>query len=137
MCVLDFGIFILLNIRRYKHRRTINADGNMTAQHMIMKNPALDVTLADGLSYKAEEDPYQGHCSQVHEFKQVEMSLLCISLEFLLKQLQRSTCNNHKAVKSSSTNKKNLDATGIGGCACGRHGCFIPTCIVDFQKGEQ
>ena len=34
-------------------------------------------------------------------------------------------------------NKKNRDATGIGACACARHGCFIPHTVVDFQKGER
>ena len=30
-----------------------------------------------------------------------------------------------------------MEATGIGAIACGRHGCFIPHSVVDFQKGEQ
>jgi len=25
----------------------------------------------------------------------------------------------------------------VGATACARHGCFIPHCIVDFQKGER
>ncbi|KAG1863200.1 hypothetical protein DFJ58DRAFT_656481 [Suillus subalutaceus] len=25
----------------------------------------------------------------------------------------------------------------IGGCACARHGCFVPHAMVDFQKGER
>ncbi|KAG2057281.1 hypothetical protein BDR06DRAFT_980943 [Suillus hirtellus] len=28
-------------------------------------------------------------------------------------------------------------STGIGGCACTQHGCFVPHSIVDFQKGER
>ena len=30
-----------------------------------------------------------------------------------------------------------MEATGIGAIACGRHGCFIPHSVVDFQKGER
>ncbi|KAG1731781.1 hypothetical protein EDB19DRAFT_1896895 [Suillus lakei] len=30
-----------------------------------------------------------------------------------------------------------LEVTGIGGCACARHGCFIPHAMVNFQKGER
>ncbi|KAG1721470.1 uncharacterized protein EDB91DRAFT_1240306 [Suillus paluster] len=30
-----------------------------------------------------------------------------------------------------------LEVTGIGGCACARHGCFIPHSMVDFQKGKR
>ncbi|KAG2056182.1 hypothetical protein BDR06DRAFT_981588 [Suillus hirtellus] len=41
--------------------------------------------------------------------------------------VQKSDCNNHHA----------LEATGIGGCACARHGCFVPHSMVDFQKGER
>jgi hypothetical protein len=33
--------------------------------------------------------------------------------------------------------QKNLDATGVGACACARHGCFVPHTMVDFQKGEK
>ncbi|KAG2112799.1 hypothetical protein BD769DRAFT_1630137 [Suillus cothurnatus] len=36
---------------------------------------------------------------------------------------ERSTCSNHP--------------TGVGATTCAQHGCFIPHCIVDFQKGEQ
>jgi hypothetical protein len=30
-----------------------------------------------------------------------------------------------------------LQATGVGACACARHGCFVPHSVVDFQKGER
>jgi len=51
--------------------------------------------------------------------------------------LQKSNCSNHKAVSQANTNRHNLYATGIGACACGRHGCFVPHSVVDFQKGER
>ncbi|KAG1873904.1 hypothetical protein F4604DRAFT_1925476 [Suillus subluteus] len=37
----------------------------------------------------------------------------------------------------AKTSRHNLEATGIGGCACARHGCFVPHSMVDFQKGER
>ena len=37
----------------------------------------------------------------------------------------------------ANLNRKNRDATGIGACACARHGCFVPQAVVDFQKGER
>ncbi|KAG1776260.1 hypothetical protein EV702DRAFT_1179917 [Suillus placidus] len=40
-----------------------------------------------------------------------------------------------KDVANASRHK--LEATGIGGCACARHGCFVPHSMVDFQKGER
>src|SRR5882724_7230692 len=49
---------------------------------------------------------------------------------------QKSTCHNHKAVNAVNTHWNNLESTGIGACACERHGCFVPH-SVDFQKGER
>lgn len=50
---------------------------------------------------------------------------------------QKSKCSNHRAINATNTNRTNLEATGLGACACARHGCFIPTSAVDFQRGEQ
>ncbi|KAG1722296.1 hypothetical protein EDB19DRAFT_1645857, partial [Suillus lakei] len=46
-------------------------------------------------------------------------------------------CNNHRAVNQANTSWQRLEATGIGGCACAWHGCFVPHSMVDFQKGER
>jgi hypothetical protein len=40
-------------------------------------------------------------------------------------------------MNAANISRKNRDATGIGACACARHGCFIPQAVVDFQKGER
>ena len=32
--------------------------------------------------------------------------------------------------------RAHLDATGIGAIACGRHSCFYPRSVVNFEKGE-
>ncbi|KAG1856166.1 hypothetical protein F4604DRAFT_1685567 [Suillus subluteus] len=50
---------------------------------------------------------------------------------------QRSECNNHRAVNQANASRHKLEATGIGGCTCARHGCFVPNSMVDFQKGER
>ncbi|KIN96390.1 hypothetical protein M404DRAFT_91732, partial [Pisolithus tinctorius Marx 270] len=49
---------------------------------------------------------------------------------------QKSDCNNHWAVNQANAQRNKLELTGIGGCACVRHGCFVPHAMVDFQKGE-
>ncbi|KAG1889757.1 uncharacterized protein F5891DRAFT_987250 [Suillus fuscotomentosus] len=51
--------------------------------------------------------------------------------------VQPSECNNHRAVNQANASRHKLEATGIGGCACARHGCFVPHSVVDFQKGER
>ena len=50
---------------------------------------------------------------------------------------QKSTCNEHHAVNDRFIKYKGLDVTGVGATACGRHGCFCPGAVVDFQKGER
>ena len=30
-----------------------------------------------------------------------------------------------------------FDHTGVGAAACARHGAFVPTSVVNFQKGER
>ncbi|KAG1721504.1 uncharacterized protein EDB91DRAFT_1240303 [Suillus paluster] len=89
-------------------------DGNFIAQHMKMKIPEDNVSLADGKGYMVTEGPYQAH---IHDSK--------------------STCSNHRAVNATNIQRSNLRATGVGATACARHGCFVPHAVVDFQKGER
>ncbi|KAG1868406.1 hypothetical protein F4604DRAFT_1584764, partial [Suillus subluteus] len=56
-------------------------------------------------------------------------------LELLELSSPHSTC--HKTVNQANASQHKLEATGIGGCACACHVCFVPHSIVDFQKGEQ
>ncbi|KAG1720661.1 uncharacterized protein EDB91DRAFT_1064768, partial [Suillus paluster] len=99
--------------------RRFVVDGNFTAQHMNMRQPQLDVFLSDGLGYMVTDGDYQAHLASAMESK------------------ERSSCSNHRAVNAANTNRSNLRATGVGATACARHGCFVPHCIVDFQKGER
>ena len=50
---------------------------------------------------------------------------------------QKPRCSNHKAANEGGSGRKNLDCTGVVGCACARHGCFVPHTMVDLQKGER
>ncbi|KAF8463729.1 hypothetical protein DFH94DRAFT_796350 [Russula ochroleuca] len=47
----------------------------------------------------------------------------------------KSAYHNYRAMNLANLDRKNRDATGIGACACARHGCFVPHTVVDFQKG--
>ncbi|KAG1897763.1 uncharacterized protein F5891DRAFT_1129849 [Suillus fuscotomentosus] len=93
-------------------------DGNFTAQHMKMKTPEDDVSLADGKGYMVTEGPYETHIIESVEEK------------------EKSSCSNHHAVNAANVQRSNLRATGVGATACARHGCFVPHAVVDFQKGE-
>ena len=46
-------------------------------------------------------------------------------------------CYNHRAATAANRNQDHLDCTGVGTCACARHGCAVPSSMVDFQKGER
>ncbi|KAG1828201.1 hypothetical protein EV424DRAFT_1344918 [Suillus variegatus] len=92
-------------------------DGNFTAQHMKMKTPEDDVSLADGKGYMVTEGPYETHIIESVEEKEAS-SITC-------------------AVNAANVQRSNLRATGVGATACARHGCFVPHAVVDFQKGER
>jgi hypothetical protein len=47
-----------------------------------------------------------------------------------------STCNTYKAIELANSSRPHLDITGIGVTTC-CHGFFVPTSVVDFQKGER
>ncbi|KAG1893225.1 uncharacterized protein F5891DRAFT_1196677 [Suillus fuscotomentosus] len=94
-------------------------DGNFTAQHMKMKTPEDNVSLADGKGYMVTKEPYEAHITE--------------SIE----KNEKSSCSNHRAVNAANVQRSNLRATGVGATACARHGCFVPHSVVDFQKGER
>jgi hypothetical protein len=117
-------------------RRTLVADGNFSADHIKMKMPDDDVKLTNGSGYMVEEQQFKEHLANAMEIKQVRNSLLNILMNFI-DTIKNTTCRNYRAMAAAKSNQKNLDSTGIGACACGRHGCFVPHCIVPFQKGER
>ncbi|KAG2112328.1 uncharacterized protein F5147DRAFT_650963 [Suillus discolor] len=88
------------------------------AEHLHMANPNDGVWLMDGQGFMVGKDQYKLHLDQAKD------------------HIERSDCNNHKAVNLANASRHKLEATGIGGCACAQHGCFVPHSMVDFQKGE-
>jgi hypothetical protein len=125
-------------ISRWLYRRNIVVDGNFSLEHMKMKKPGHDVFLNDGCGYLVDSARYQEHLESSRERTQVSIS--CATRSHSLYSVfaaQRSSCANHKAINQANSNSKNLQATGVGACACARHGCFLPHSVVDFQKGER
>lgn len=50
----------------------------------------------------------------------------------------KSTCNNHDAIKSAASRRaKGLAVTGMGMAQCSRHDMKRPTCCGDLHKGER
>ncbi|KAI6112665.1 hypothetical protein F5141DRAFT_1063058 [Pisolithus sp. B1] len=47
--------------------------------------------------------------------------------------MEKSACNNHKAISQTSASHGKLNSMGVGATACAWHGCFYPHSVVDFQ----
>jgi hypothetical protein len=86
---------------------------------MFPANPTNKVALTDGLGFMVSDSQYKMHLAKAQDV------------------VNRSDCNNHQAVNQANASRHKLEAMGIGGCACARHGCFVPNSMVDFQKGER
>ncbi|KAG1839869.1 hypothetical protein C8R48DRAFT_621358, partial [Suillus tomentosus] len=101
------------------YTRSLVMDGNFKAEHLHAVNPGDEVSLMDGRGFMVGDALYKEHLAVAQD------------------TMQRSECNNHRAVNQANASHHKLEATGIGGCACARHGCFVPHAMVDFQKGER
>ncbi|KAG1783199.1 hypothetical protein EV702DRAFT_948208, partial [Suillus placidus] len=101
------------------YSRSLVIDGNFKAEHMFPVNPTDKVALTDGLGFMVSDARYKMHLAEAKDV------------------VNRSDCNNHRAVNQANASRHKLEATGIGGCACARHSCFVPHSMVDFQKGER
>ena len=109
-------------------------DGNFSAEHLKMHKPEKDVSLTHGEGYIVEETDYQQHLKTGCELKEVGLLMTLHQLRLIL--CEKSNCNNHRAIRQANAHLSNLEATGIGACACSRHGCFVPNSVVDFQKQD-
>ncbi|KIM70529.1 hypothetical protein SCLCIDRAFT_18643 [Scleroderma citrinum Foug A] len=108
-----------VDLNHWKYSRIIAMDGNFKAEHMLLKRPADELWLMNGKGFMVTAEPYKTYLAQTAN------------------RVEKSDCSNHHAVNQTNTNRSQLASTGIGGCACARHGCFIPHAMVDFQRGEQ
>ena len=50
---------------------------------------------------------------------------------------QKPACNAHRAILDGEKSGPGKRVRGIGAIACARHGCFCPSSVVDFPKGEK
>ncbi|KAH7881981.1 hypothetical protein F5I97DRAFT_1817860, partial [Phlebopus sp. FC_14] len=109
---------INLDPSKDKYSCTVIMDGNFKVEHMYDQTPGDQIFLMDDRLFIIARDRY------------------CEYLKNTNHPMERSNCNNHRAVNQVNVNCHKLKATGIGGCACARYGCFIPHALVNFQKKE-
>ncbi|KAH9032367.1 hypothetical protein EDB83DRAFT_2319127 [Lactarius deliciosus] len=93
-------------------------DGNFSAEHMRCRTGDADLLLSAGMAFMANPNSYKAH---LHSGQEI---------------VQPSTCNTYRAIEQANSSCPHLDVTGIGATAC-CHGFFVPTSVVDFQKGER
>ncbi|KAI6002338.1 hypothetical protein F5J12DRAFT_784056 [Pisolithus orientalis] len=116
------GINIPEDETDYSHwtlARSLVMDRNLKAEHMHPKDAGSKAWLIDGKGYMVVSQPYKEYLSGTKNVVEI------------------SDCSNHQAVNQANANWQQLASTGIGGCACAWHGCFVPHAMVNFQKGEQ
>ncbi|KAG1876011.1 hypothetical protein C8R48DRAFT_669235 [Suillus tomentosus] len=89
---------------RWLYGCSLVMDGNFKAEHLHPTNPDNEVWLMDGLGFMDGRKQYKAH--------------LAVATD----SMQRSECNNHRAVNQANASRHKLEATGIGGY---------------FQKGER
>jgi len=132
-------------------------DGNFKAEHMKPKNSDQELWLMDGRGYMVTSDRYKQYLittpNPVEVCESLEMwggALLMAGPAVRLQQPPGSEpgkctekpvgSNRHWGMCMCKTWMFYSPCHGglsKGGCACARHGCFIPHAMVDFQKGEQ
>ena len=110
-------------------------DGNFSAEHMKCRSGEQDTLLSSGMAFMTSPDPYIKHLNSGKEITQVCTDSFIIHYVSLT-IAKVSTCNTYKAIELANSSRPHLDVTGIGATAC-CHGFFVPTSVVDFQKGER
>ncbi|KAI6146186.1 hypothetical protein BKA82DRAFT_165012 [Pisolithus tinctorius] len=90
-----------------------------STEHMHERKSEDQVRLMDGLGYMVTNPNYADYLKATPHI------------------VEKSTCNNHRAISQANAARGKLHATGIGATACAWHGCFYLHCVVDFQKGER
>ena len=109
-------------------------DGNFSTEHMKHQSGEQDVSLSSGMAFMANPELYKAHLQNGREVPQVYMT--CVRTLSRVTFQQSSTCNTYRAIEQANSSWAHLDVTGIGATAC-CHGFFVPTSVVDFQKGER
>ncbi|KAG1820930.1 uncharacterized protein BJ212DRAFT_1247948, partial [Suillus subaureus] len=99
------------------YSRSLVMDGNFKAEHLFPVNPTNEVALTDGLGFMIGNAQYKMHLAEAQDIPKENLTVTVVN---------QANASHHK-----------LEVTGIGGCACTRHGCFVPHSMVDFQKGER
>lgn len=118
----------------FKQMMTLVSDGNFKQNHLGKAAKATSIApLMDGASFTqplvgtfGEATRYVKHMDEQSGRKRGKPT----------KEVKH-VCNSHTAWLSASAGKPHYDINGIGATLCARQGCYIPTSVVDFPRGEK
>jgi hypothetical protein len=100
----------------------VGLDANFRLKRMNISSDDRDPGLNHGYAYVVENKKFKNYL-----------------MEYDLKiPDDKSTCNNHDAIKSASMRgNRGTDASGMGTTECSRHDMKHPNAVGDLQKGER
>ncbi|PBK62771.1 hypothetical protein ARMSODRAFT_990401 [Armillaria solidipes] len=105
------------------YRLFLAIDANFRLRCLNVSNEESDPSLNPGYAYFVEEKKFRSHLETYGNVIPIE---------------EKSTCNNHDAVKlANSRGGQGAAATGVGTVVCGRHDMKRPLSVGDLQKGER
>ncbi len=117
LCVL-----FSLMLNRWLYALFVGIDANFRLKRMNVSSDERDPGLNHGYAYIVEQQKFEKYLGQYGE-KIAD---------------DKSSCNNHDAIKSASMRGgKGTAASGIGTVECSRHDMKRPTAVGDLQKGER
>ncbi|RXW21399.1 hypothetical protein EST38_g4451 [Candolleomyces aberdarensis] len=107
---------------RWIHALFLAIDANFCLSRKAVANESLDPGLNHGFAYIVDEEKFKTYLADFGS----------------LFTEDKSTCNNHDAIKSASIRGgKGWAVTGLGSVQCSRHDMKRPNGCGDLQKGER
>ncbi|KAK0453026.1 uncharacterized protein EV420DRAFT_1621640 [Desarmillaria tabescens] len=109
--------------KRWIYRLFLAIDANFHLRRLNVSNEDSDPSLNLRYAYFVDEAKFRLHLEAYGNVIPVE---------------EKSTCNNHDAVKlANSRGGQGAAATGVGAVVCSRHDMKRPLSVGDLQKGER
>jgi len=107
---------------RWLYTLFVSIDANFRLKRVNVSSDERDPGLNHGFAYVVENTPFSTYLATYGEKIPDD----------------KSTCNNHDAIKSASARGgKGTAASGLGTVECSRHDMKRPIAVGDLQKGER
>ena len=114
--------YLNLNPNRWLYALFVGIDTNFRLKRMNVSTDVRDPGLNHGYAYLVERQKFEKYLDEYG--KKIPDD--------------KSSCNNHDAIKSASMRgSKATAASGLGTVECSRHDMKRPTAVGDLQKGER